>query len=180
MCESLALLRKMCEDIKCEEFLRQPYSVQAWEGWLKPRDELDSWGAIEKKDPRLYKKIFFGTDFHDSVFYEIKPMVILARSICPETCQMQFLGTQQKAEDGILFHPSLPQARQGVQCVVAMNGLAESIRMEAVRKHGHAPAFGDVRRVEAGDESEPAPGSIHCSKNKHNKHIVVSKETTGA
>ncbi len=113
-------------------FSERPHSIQEWEEIIAPFKNGD-----------FRDQIPYGGEIHGYVFKEILPMLAVAKKLNSE-CSLHFLGPKLSTEDGSLFHHSLPNGIQGVQCVAAVDGYMDSIRMEKLKLHGHAEAYGDV------------------------------------
>ncbi|MDC0344664.1 hypothetical protein OAN22_00725 [Alphaproteobacteria bacterium] len=114
--------------LKSGYFSDKPYSIASWE------EQLFCFKNSVCKD-----KVDFGSTLHGYVYYEIIPILTVAKSIGMD-CQVHFLGPEQNEKDGLLFHKSLDIKGQGVQCVTVIDGKQEKLRIEKLEKYGLAKA----------------------------------------
>jgi hypothetical protein len=81
--------------------------------------------------------------FHGTFFYEICPLLTLAERF-PSASAIQFSGSTSRC-DGVLFFEE-KDTPQNVELTLAVDGYAEALRMELLKRRGHAPG---IQKIEA-------------------------------
>lgn len=139
----------LIDKIKNGEYSTHSYSISEWEKIVSPF-----------KDSNSSQKLEYGSQSHGYIWNELIPLVTLAKAIGPN-CKLKFLGPKQNNTDGILYDSSLPKEGQGVQCVAAIDGHMESLKIEHFKKFGELDGFAD----------------IEYSGTKKNRKIIKNKNT---
>lgn len=82
--------------------------------------------------------------FHNEFFYEICPLVEVARHLGADVTGIVFTGRRERF-DGMILLDGRPEA-QIVEVTAAIDGQNDALQMELIARDGHAPAF---QRIEA-------------------------------
>jgi hypothetical protein len=77
--------------------------------------------------------------FHNTFFYEICPLFLIAEHVANRRTKIVFTGKNRRYDGEIIFGDQ--QRRQKVELTAAIDGHQEDLRMELLAKNGCAPAF---------------------------------------
>lgn len=93
----------------------------------------------------VYDHCYIDTEdrFHNIFFYEICPLLLIAKHIGGKATRIAFVGADSRF-DGLIFLGN-EQKAQKIELTAAIDGHDDALRMELLRKRGHAPAFQKIQ-----------------------------------
>ena len=94
---------------------------------------------------RIHDAFRIDTDdrFHNTFFYEICPLLVIAEHVADENALISFTGTQSQFDGLIVFGD--PRRAQRIELTAAIDGWNAALQMELLAKQGHAPAFQKIQ-----------------------------------
>ena len=119
--------------LEIEQRLRDPGHEFTIEELTEAVNQLYEHGRIETRD-----------DFHNTFFYEILPLFLIAEHVANGMAKIVFKGKDHPYDGEIIFGD--PQQRQKVELTAAIDGHQEALLTELLARNGCAPAF---QRIEA-------------------------------
>ena len=81
--------------------------------------------------------------FHNTFFYEICPLLLIAEHVGNNETRIGFMGAKSRF-DGLLLLGKKGK-KQKVELTAAIDGQNDALQMELLKKRGHAPAFQKIK-----------------------------------
>ncbi len=82
--------------------------------------------------------------FHNLFFYEVSPLVSIARYVSADISGLEFTGERSRFDGLIRFNNE--KESQKIELTAAIDGRNDALQMELLERQGHAPAF---RKIQA-------------------------------